>query len=216
MKSPAIRAIFLGIILLLLTGQAIAQSALQPFSLSQFNLPSQSYVSNYYIDVDSTAKDLDIVATASTSDTDIDLFVRYGTPFPVTGNANYPTSPQQVSEDTLTRWSHYHAISSSFVETISIQPSSHVPLKAGRWYIAVINAQGPAATVTLDAMPYTAVSPVPINIDFNNPGTGANDVCNVAPWTDATAVSPVGGNPGTTLGAQRQNALKYAVQQITQ
>jgi hypothetical protein len=39
--------------------------------------------------------------------------------------------------------------------------------------------------------------------DVNAPGAGFND---------ATAVAPIGGNPGTTLGAQRLNAFSYAAQ----
>lgn len=213
---PALLALC-GFLILGAARPLLAQSALQNGVPLQFSLPAQTYTSNYYIDVASGTKQLNISVSSSTG-ADVDLFVRYGTPFPVAGSASFPTSPQVVGEDTLNRWSHYHAVSSNASESISVLPSSRVPLAAGRWYIAVINSSSAQASpaTTLTATELAATQVASINIDFNNPGTGANDVCNVAPWTDATAVSPVGGNPGTTLGAQRQNALKYAVQQITQ
>jgi len=211
-------AAFYTFLLLLITSQAaIAQSALQNGTPVQFSLPSQNYISNFYIDVDASVKQL-TVSVSSAAGADVDLFVRYGTPFPTAGSATYPTSPQLVSEDTLLRWSQYHSYSSAASESISVLPSSREPLRSGRWYIAVINSDGSQAspTTTLTATTFAVAQVATINIDFNNPGTSTDDVCDVAPWTDATAVSPVGGNPGTTLGAQRQNALKYAVQQITQ
>ena len=220
MTRQSLRSVLVSLYTLLILGAAtpaLAQSALQNGVPLQFNLPALNYVSNYYIDVDSTAKQLTITLSSSAG-ADVDLFVRYGTPFPVAGNASYPSSPQLVGEDTLNRWSHYHSLSSNASESISVLPSSRVPLAAGRWFIAVINSDSAKAspTTTLTATAMAAPQVASIAIDFNNPGTDPNDVCNVAPWTDATAVSPVGGNPGTTLGAQRQNALKYAVQQITQ
>ena len=66
----------------------------------------------------------------------------------------------------------------------------------------------------MSAQTFASPQVATIAVDFNNPGT-PSDPCDVAPWTDATAAAPVGGNPGTTVGSQRQNALKYAVQQIS-
>lgn len=202
---------------LLLSATAFAQSALQSGAPVQINLPAQNFVSNYFIDVDANAKQLTFnVSTGSGAD--LDLFVRYGTPFPTAGDANFPTSPQLISEDTLVRWSQFHSFSSASSESISVLPSSRVPLKAGRWYVAVINSD-PAKTspaTTLTATAYASPQVAAIAIDFNSPSSDANSPCDVTPWTDSTAATPVGGNPGTTLGEQRQNALKYAVQQITQ
>jgi hypothetical protein len=195
---------------------AFAQSALQNGTPVQFNLPGQNYVSNYYIDVDAGAKQLRIAASGTNgASADVDLFVRYGTPFPLAGSAAFPTSPQLVSEDTLARWSQYHSISSESSETINVLPGGRVPLTAGRWYVAVINANSGASTVTLTATTFAAPQSAPINIDFSSAGT-ASDPCDITPWNDTTPATPVGGNNGTTLGAQRRNALTYAVQQLSQ
>ena len=199
------------LIVLFTTGDALAQSALQPGAPVQINLPAQNYVANYYIDTDSSAKQLTVSVNGS-GGADVDLFVRYGTPF--------PTSPALVGEDTLIRYSQYHSFSTGASEAVSILPSSRVPLGSGRWYIAVINSeQNTATTATLTATTYTSPQVANIGIDFNSPEPNASDptqACDTAPWTDSTAVAAVGGNPGTTLGQQRQNALKYAVQQIQQ
>jgi hypothetical protein len=202
-------------LLLAAAAPARAQSALQDQVPVQFSVPAQKYVSNYYIDVGSGAAQLTVNLSGSTS-ADIDLFVRYGTPFPEAGDADFPTSPQQVGFDTLNRWSHYHSFSSTPAESVIVLRSSRVPLTAGRWYVAVINGSNTPTIATLTATTYAQPQVASIAVDFNNPGTGANDVCDIAPWTDPTPATPVGGNPGTTIGAQRRNALTYAVQQITQ
>ena len=73
---------------LLLSATAFAQSALQSGAPVQINLPAQNFVSNYFIDVDANAKQLTFnVSTGSGAD--LDLFVRYGTPFPTAGDANF-------------------------------------------------------------------------------------------------------------------------------
>ncbi len=201
---------FCTIFLLGAASSAAAQSALTPGTPLQFSLPAQNYVSNFYVDTDASAKQLTISLSGSGS-ADVDLFVRFGTPF--------PTAPVLVSEDTLTRYSHYHSYSDSSAESVIVLPSSHVPLGAGRWYIAAINNSTATTTATLTALTFTSPQIATINIDFANPSTDPSDPtqnCDVAPWTDSTAAAPIAGNPGTTLGQQRQNALKYAVGQITQ
>ncbi len=203
---------FCTIFLLGVSAAAAAQSALTPGTPAQISLPPLNYVSNFYVDTDGSAKQLTVSVSGSGS-VDVDLFVRFGTPF--------PSSPVLVSEDLLTRYSHYHSYSSSSAESIIVLPSSHVPLVAGRWYIAVINSdqRNLATTATLTAQTFTSPQVANINIDFSSPVTNPSDPsqnCDIAPWTDSTAATPIAGNPGTTLGQQRQNALKYAVQQITQ
>jgi len=197
-------------------GTAFAQ-ALQSGTGVQFNLPVQNFVSNYYIDVDASAAQLTINVNANGGD--VDLYVRYATPFPAPNDATFPTSPQAVSSDTLNRWSQYHSYSAVSAESISVLRSSRVPLAAGRWYISVINtSNATAAATTLTATTYATPQLASIAVDFSNPSTNADPTlaCETTPWTDATPVAPVGGNPGTTLGQQRQNALKYAVSQLTQ
>ena len=205
---------FLAFCTIFLLGAAVsasAQSALTPGTPQQFSLPPLNYVSNYYVDTDANAQQLTISVSGSGS-VDVDLFVRFGTPF--------PSSPVLVSEDLLARYSHYHSYSASSAESVIVLPSSHVPLGPGRWYIAVINSdqRNLATTATLTAQTFAAPQVASIGVDFSSSSTNPSDPtqsCDIAPWNDATAASPIAGNPGTTLGQQRQNALKYAVQQIT-
>lgn len=222
MRRCGIRFGFLAFSTFALFAAAVAPAAAQSIQSGtpvQFSLPAQNYISNYYVDVDASAKQL-VITVNSASGADVDLFVRYGSPFPIGNSTTYPTSPQTVGEDTLNRWSQYHSFSlGSASETINVLPSNRVPLAAGRWYIAVINNDQNntnSPTTTLTATVYSQPQVAAIAIDFNNPTQPDDtDTCDVAPWTDSTAVAPVGGNPGTTLGQQRQNALMYAVQQIT-
>src|SRR5262249_11278405 len=57
----------------------------------------------------------------------------------------------------------------------------------GAFFAVLVTGRAQAALIVVD--------------DVDLPGTGLND---------ETPVSPVGGNPGTTLGQQRLNALQYA------
>ena len=194
--------------LLMLVSTSVGAQSLQAGIPVSISLPAQNYVTNYYIDVDSSAKQLNIAVNGTGGD--LDLFVRFATPF--------PESPTPVSEDTLSRYSQYHSFSSTSSESISVLPSSRVPLTAGRWYIALINAANTSTTANLTATTFTTPQVASINIDFNSASTDSTDHtndCDIAPWTDITAVSPVNGNSGTTLGQQRQNALKQAVQELT-
>lgn len=175
-------------------------------------LPAGSYFSNFYIDVPAGMQQLKVGLNATGGD--VDLFVRYGSPFPVQdSNASFPT----VSYDLLSHYGQYHSSSSTSNEFVLILPSDKVPLQAGRWYIALINGGGSTANGTLTAT-YSASVPVGnIMLDFNSPYTDKTDPtknCDTSYWTDATAATPVGSNTGTTLGQQRQNALAAAAQQL--
>ena len=57
----------------------------------------------------------------------------------------------------------------------------------GALFAALVTGRAQAAIIVVD--------------NFDVPGTGLND---------ETPTAPVGGNPGTTLGQQRLNALQYA------
>jgi hypothetical protein len=205
---------YIGVAALIGSGTAWADTALQSGVAATLSLPASTYVSNYYIDVDNTAKQLRINVAASGGD--VDLFVRYGSPFPTqNAQASYPT----VSEDLLNRYAHYHSVSSTSNEAILIGPSSRVPLQAGRWYVAVINGGTASANGTLTAITGTVPAPGSIALDFANPRTDPSNPdndCDDSFWTDTTPMLPVGNNPGTTLGEQRKNALTFATQQLVQ
>jgi hypothetical protein len=176
-------------------------------------LPAGNYFSNYYIDVPAGMRQLNVSLNAAGGD--VDMFVRYGSPFPVqSSGASFPT----VSYDLLSRYGQYHSISATSNESVLILPSDKVPLQAGRWYIALINGGSSTANGTLTAT-YSANAPVGnIVLDFNSPytdpkGDKTND-CDTSFWTDATPATPIGGNNGTTLGQQRKNALAKATEEL--
>jgi|GEM_PF-643813 hypothetical protein len=195
-------------------GAGFADTALVSGQPATLSLPASSYVSNYYLDVDGSAQQLVVNVTAFGGD--VDLFLRYATPFPTQDpQAGYPT----VSYDLLNRSAQYHSVSSTSNESITVLRSSRVPLQAGRWYIAVINGGNGNASGSLTATTAANVPSATITLDFAHPRSGSSDPandCDDSFWTDSTPATPVGGNPGTTLGAQRQNALTYAAQQLQQ
>ena len=192
---------------------AFADVGLQSGAVSNLPaLPAGNYFSNYYIDVPAGAQQLAVNLNANGGD--VDLFVRYGSPFPVQNTSvSYPT----VSYDLLSRYSQYHSGSSTSNESVLILPSDKVPLQAGRWYIALINGGNSTANGTLTAT-YSSTVPVGnISLDFNNAYTDPKDSknnCDISFWTDSTPATPIGGNNGTTLGQQRKNALAQAANEL--
>ena len=194
---------------------ASADSALQSgVAVPLPALPSGNYLSNYYIDVPAGAQQLKVSVNANGGD--VDLFVRYASPFPVQDSTvTYPT----VSYDLLNRYGQYHSSSSSSNESVTILPSDKIPLQGGRWYIALINGASGNNTAN-GTLTVTYSSTVPVGnivLDFNSPYTDPKDAtndCDISYWTDTTPATPIGGNNGTTLGQQRKNALAYAANEL--
>ncbi|MGH8041613.1 MAG: hypothetical protein ACREPN_06165 [Rudaea sp.] len=175
-------------------------------------LPKNSYLSNYYIDVPSGAEQLKVSLNASGGD--VDLFVRFGSPFPAQDSTvSYPT----VSYDLLNRYGQYHSVSSTSNESVLILPSDKIPLQPGRWYIALINGGSSTANGTLTATVASTTPVGTITLDFNSAYTDPSDKtndCDITYWTDPTPATPIGNNNGTTLGQQRKNALAYATTEL--
>src|SRR5262249_14507312 len=122
-----------------------------------------------------------------------------------------------LSVDLINREAHYHSVSDSSNESILVVPSSYTPLKAGRWYIDVVNSSPTAsntATGTVVANVSATALAGTIHLDFGNPSTDEQNPCDDSFWNDSTAATPVGGNTGTTLGQQRQFALQYAANEL--
>jgi len=213
-----LRIPFSALLVVLGTRSAFAATALTPGTPLPVNFAPNTLITNAYIDVDASAKQLTVNVAGTGGD--VDVFLRYGSPFPDTANCSTAaTAPPCLSYDMIQRYAQYHSMSSSSNESIVVTNASTIPLTAGRWYITAINGSSSSATATLTATPSSAVSTANITLDFDNPSTNATDPtqnCDVTPWSDATAASAVGGNPGTTLGQQRKNALQYAVQQLAQ
>ena len=192
---------------------AFAETELTSGQQTSLSLTPGALTSNYYIDVDSSAKALTFSLNGSGGD--LDLFVRYGTPFPEqSATASFPT----VDEDMLNHYAHYRSISSTSIESLTVLPDNRFPLQAGRWYISVINgATSGTGAGTLSAIVSTIPPVGSITLDFEHPSSDTSDPtndCDDSFWTDTTNATPVGGNPGTTLGDQRKKALTYASQQL--
>ena len=213
-----IRRLALTAVALAISSAAWADTGLQSGNATPLpQLLAGNYVSNYYIDVPAGAQQLSVNLNATGGD--VDMFVRFGSPFPVqAAGVSYLT----VSYDLLNRYGQYHSISSTSNESVLILPSDKVPLQAGRWYIALINGAssgvGSTANGTLTAT-YSSVKPVGnIVLDFSSaytdPGGDKTKNCETSYWTDPTPATPIGGNNGQTLGQQRQYALAKAANEL--
>ncbi len=198
---------------------ALSTSSIAAFATSNapatFTLAGGQISQNYVVSVDGATQALTISLNGSGGD--LDLFVRYGTPFPEQSiSASYAT----VNLAVIAHEAQFYAQSGSSNETLTILPSSRFPLKAGNWYAVVINSSSSdSGSGTLSATLSSSQPVGSITFDFNNPYTDSTDAtndCDDSFWTDATAATPVSGNSGTTLGEQRRNALNYAGQQLVQ
>lgn len=89
------------------------------------------------------------------------------------------------------------------------------PLLAGRrWYFNMYSFPGSGGTAQMDVDVIFDDPPnLEVIVDFDNALGEAN--CDTAPWNDTTPREPAGGNPGTTLGQQRRNAINESVRLIT-
>ncbi|MEZ5468368.1 MAG: hypothetical protein R3F18_12055 [Lysobacterales bacterium] len=191
--------------LLLASGSVCAQG-LVPGQSTQFNLPASSYTNSLYFDVPAGASRIRVELESDTSNVDLDLFMRYGNSF-----SSQTPYGRPMDFDALQDQAQYFAVSASDEETISVGRSNYRPVQAGRWHLAILNF----ATIPVDArikveVDNTPPTPVQFDVRFDLPGAG----CDVAPWNDPAPATPVGGNPGTTLGQQRRNAMIEALRQL--
>ncbi len=179
--------------------------ALQSGQPVQFALAANSFTSSFFIDLDNQAQQLTIAINGTSGDAD--LYLRYGTPF--ADSTFLGTAPDS---ELFTRYAHYYSGSALSRESIVVTKASREPLRNGRWYIVVSNVSSSPSTVTLTATVANSQTAVGLHLDFDSPSSR----CDTAPWNDTTPASPVGGNPGTTLGQQRRNALQYAADLLAQ
>ncbi|TDR43282.1 hypothetical protein DFR29_107295 [Tahibacter aquaticus] len=180
--------------------------ALQNGQAATFGIPGANFSTSYYIDVPLGAAQLKLELDNQGSG-NVDLLLRYGTPF-AEKTSNEAASPDaQLFLD----YAHYWGLSRSGDESILVQKSSRIPLRPGRWYIAVLNFAPTTQNLSLKASLNGSVPVAGINFSFPD-----NSGCNSAPWFDLTAAAPIDGNPGTTLGEQRRNALARAGELLAQ
>jgi hypothetical protein len=201
------RRLCIALCLCLASTSLLAQSVgLVPGQSTAFVLPASAYTTALHFDVPAGATSIKVDLESDTPNVDLDLFLRFGNAFSTQTAYGRPMDFESLQEQ-----AQYYAVSGGDDETIAIGRSNHRPVREGRWYLSVLNF----ATTPVNARIKVEVSnatPQPVQFDVRFDLPSAN--CDVAPWNDSTAVSPVGGNPGTTLGQQRRNAMLEALRQL--
>ncbi|HVF34352.1 MAG TPA: hypothetical protein VND91_03405 [Candidatus Saccharimonadia bacterium] len=191
---------------LLLSGASFAQ-AQQTIPLASgvpvnFQIGANQFSNAFVIDVTSQNQ-LRLELAAVNAADDIDIMLRYGSPFP-----DRTLSGLSPSAGDLFEFAQYRSQSSSGNELIAIGDYNTFPVRAGRWYVSIVSFAATAASARITATLSTGAAPaLPVEVVFDDP---AGD-CDLSGWTDSTARAPVAGNSGTTLGQQRRNALLEAV-----
>lgn len=171
----------------------------QPVSLV---IPGSNFSTSYYVDVRTGDAQLEVKLDNLTDD-DVDFVLRYGSPF-ADQTSNEAAPPDG---DLFLDYAHYWGLSSGGDESVLVQKSSTIPLRAGRWYIALLNQSTNAQNITLTATLRSSVPQASITFVYSS-----SDGCSRDDWFDATPVAPIDGNSGTTRGEQRRNALTQAGQ----
>jgi hypothetical protein len=178
---------------------AVSLTSGQPVQLT---LPANSYTVDYSIDVGADAQVLKFELTGQHTN-DVDMYVRYGTPFLTAPNMDLSL---------ISDYSHYHSVSGTDNEAITVTRTGLQPLHAGRWYISLVSFEQASDTLSLKATSSATATLNGLTFDFNSPGSD----CSLSPWNDPTPATPIDGNSGTTLGQQRRNALLYTGQLLTE
>lgn len=194
--------------------QAAPTIALQSGVAVNFSLPANAFTSSYYIDVTEADQTLRVDLDSATAGVDVDFFLRYGSPFPDNFGGNRPPTFAYINE-----LAHYGSTSGTSDEFVIVGKAGGQPLRAGRWYLFVFNfntsqstsiAANSILSATLSASTPAAAA---FSVNFNSTGTGS-DPCSNAEWFDTTPAATVGGNPGTTLGELRRNAMMKAAENL--
>ncbi|UXI66922.1 hypothetical protein [Tahibacter amnicola] len=202
------KRVFLAASALALSNVALAAPTigLQSGQSANFTIPAGNFSTTYYIDVTASTEqlaiDLDNVGAGDT-----DVMLRYGQPF-----ADSTAAGAAPDYDLFLQYAHYRGVSQGADESLIVQKSSTIPLRAGRWYLAVINGANSAQNVRLTATLRATVPTRGLEFEFDRAGPD----CDIAPWNDTTPVTAVDGNPGTTRGEQRRNALMRAGELLSQ
>jgi hypothetical protein len=200
-----LRRLLLSVILLVAIApiaHAAPSIALISGSPRSFTLAGNALSDAFFFDAPADAAQLRFAISGTT---DVDLLVRYGSPFP-------GTVPSDVlSVNYLGEGAHYRAISAENSELITIGRYNVRPVRAGRWYVVVLNFANTPSTTSITVTASTAEpGALPINVVFDDSRSDGFGACSTSEWNDSTPRAAVGGNSGTTLGQQRRNAVLEA------
>jgi hypothetical protein len=181
--------------------------ALADGTARSFNLGGGAFTDSFYFDAPANAAQLSFELSGST---DVDLLVRYGSPFPGTGPGS------SVTGEYLFEGAHYRAISAETSERIAIGRYNVQPVRAGRWYVIALNF---ASTPSNSSIRVTSSTQepgnLPITVVFDDATPDGSTECSIAEWNDSTPRAAAGGNSGTTVGQQRRNAVLEAARLLS-
>ncbi|MDX1571730.1 MAG: hypothetical protein R3200_14715 [Xanthomonadales bacterium] len=198
MKRLGFLAVLAWLPLTVLAQSEIGDGTRQGLALPDVAEGSASISAPFFFDVPAGVRSFSVGLTdIGANDRNIDLLLKADDPFSFEG---------EVSFDSLINASDYYAISQSPEDVIVVQDSTSPAAPGRRWYIAFIIFGGEGGEVGL-SLDFNRGEPAAASflIDFEN--SNGNEDCDVAPWNDTTAFTPVGGNSATTLGEARRNAM---------
>jgi hypothetical protein len=205
------RSAVLGMLTLLAVPMwALAQASFIPVQSGtpvSTSIQGSSLTSSYVVDVAEGQRSLRVELRGGDPTRDLDLLIRYGSPFDIRAG-------EAIDVNQLFDQAHYRSASSGGDEYVLIDQSNGIPLRAGRWYLLLINFDANQVPMTLSATASSTVPVAAIEMIFNDPGTSERP-CDLSGWNATEVRSPVGGNTGTSLGEQRRLAAEEAARQLT-
>ncbi len=198
-------------VVLVLAGAPLVHAApsiaLTSGATRSFNLAGNALSDAFFFDAPADAAQLRFSISGGT---DVDLLVRYGSEFPGTGPGDV------LSISYLSEGAHYWAISAENSELITIGRYNVKPVRAGRWYIVVLNfASTPSTTSITVTASGAEAGALPVNVVFDDSRSDGAGACSTSEWNDSTPRPAAGGNTGTTLGQQRRNAVLEAARVLS-
>ncbi|MDJ0655144.1 MAG: hypothetical protein QNJ40_13365 [Xanthomonadales bacterium] len=168
--------------------------------------PGQALIPpDFFIEVPAEATQLRVELEGVGEGMQVDLYLRPDSPFDLDNVSNTGDLLAQAA---------YYSLGVAGVEQVTVQDSTFPPVHGRTWYLLVVALEGPLGDATLVA-DFSSDPPQPaqITVDFTDPLEFPN--CDLAPWDDPTPFTPVGGNPATTVGEARRNAVMQAATNLS-
>lgn len=206
----------LSLLLVAMGLQAEPSIPLQSGVPTNFSLAANSLTTSYFINASAGDRFLRVNLDSSTAGVNIGMYLRHGTPFPDSLSGGRPISLSYIEE-----LSHYRSIGPDNNEWLQIGRTGAEPMRAGPWYLLIVNLNlsqdtSIPASITLNAtLSQSEPAAAAFAVNFN-PVATAQEPCSTSEWFDNTAATPVAGNSGTTIGAQRRNAMTRAAELLAQ
>lgn len=187
-----------------------ASTGITPGTPTQLQFPGAGYSTEFHFDVPEGVQQFRVELSGGTSTADLDLAIRFGTPFPTEPGLGF----YQLME-----YAHYTSISAEAREYMVVGPQSVRPPRAGRWHIALINhsATPTPALLRVDFQtPSTRSAQFVVQFGQSCPLSDPDCFCKNTPWNDPATGPLAPGNSGTTLGQKRRNAFNEALRILSQ